>query len=86
VRDRSSEEYMKAIVREMASSSLSGRQFAIEEGVALATLHKWKNKYRCDLFDQEKPKDIPSDNWSSEQKFAIVLESVSRWELELGEY
>ena len=31
MRDRSSEEYMKAIVREMASSSLSGRQFAIRK-------------------------------------------------------
>lgn len=86
MRDRSSEEYKRAIVREMASSRLSGRQFAIQEGVALATLHKWKNKYRCDSPDQEKPKDIPSDNWSLEQKFAVVLESASLSEIELGEY
>jgi transposase len=86
VRDRTSEEYKKAIVRKMASSSLSGRQFAIEEGVALATLHKWKTKYRCDSIDQEKSKAVASDNWSLEEKFAVVLESASLSEIELGEY
>ncbi|MFT6303891.1 MAG: transposase [Granulosicoccus sp.] len=84
--DRSSEEYKKAIVKEMASSNLSGRQCAIEQGVALATLHRLKIKYRCDSIDQEKAKVVASDNWSLEEKFAVVLETVSLLEIELGEY
>lgn len=86
MRDRSTEEHKQAIVRKLAYSTLSDRQFAIEEGVAFATLHKWKTKYRCDTTDQEKSKDIISDNWSMEEKFAVVLESASLSEIELGEY
>jgi hypothetical protein len=40
VRDRSSDEYKQAIVRELACSTLSDHKFALTEGGTLSTLHK----------------------------------------------
>jgi hypothetical protein len=43
---RTTEEHKKAVLRKLAASALSDRQFAIEEGIAFSTLHKWKIRYR----------------------------------------
>lgn len=86
MRERTSDEYKQAVVRKLASSTLSERQFAIEEGIAFSTLHKWKTHYRINSSPQIKQEDIPSDKWSPDQKFAVVLESALMSEIELGEY
>jgi hypothetical protein len=65
-------------------SDLSDRQFAIEEGIAFSTLHKWKSKYHLDT-SQEKPEPGLSDRWSPEAKFSVVLETASLSEIEIGE-
>ncbi len=86
MRDRTSEEYKKAIVRKLSVTTLSQRQFAIEEGVSGATLHKWKTKYPIDKFNHNDAQSAQSRALSAEQKFGFVLESASLSELELGEY
>ena len=86
MRDRTSEEYKKALLRKLAATTMSQRQFAIEEGVAFATLHKWKAKYQIDTSNQSVAKPVQSDGWSPERKFALVLESASLSEIEVGEY
>ncbi len=86
MRERTSDEYKQAVIRKLASSTLSERQFAIEEGIAFSTLHKWKTHYQVDSSSQIKQQDIPSDEWSPDQKFAVVLESALMSQIELGEY
>ena len=86
MRPRSSEEYKKAILRKLASSGLSDRQFALEEGVAVSTLHKWKTLHQVSTTDAGRFEEILSDKWSAEEKFAVVLECALLSEIELGEY
>lgn len=84
MRDRSSEEFKRALLQKLCESTLSFRQFAIEEGVAFSTLHKWKKQYNIER--PERSVERSSDRWSSEEKFSVVLECVTLSELELGEY
>lgn len=85
MRERSTEEYKKAVLRKLLSTDLSDRQFAIEEGIAFSTLHQWKSKYHLDTVN-EKPEPASSDRWSPEAKFSVVLETASLSEIEIGEY
>lgn len=84
MRERSSEEHKQSVLRRMSESSLSFRQFAIEEGIAFSTLHKWK--VRFNIKNPEPSVSRSSDRWSSEEKFAVVLECATLSEIELGEY
>ena len=54
MRSRTTEEYKKAVVRKLVASVLSDCQFAIEEGIAFSTLHKWKTRYQVDTSDEGK--------------------------------
>ncbi len=79
-----SDQYKIAVVRKLAASSLSVRQFAQQEGVAYSTLHKWRNQFKMSAPNQPL---LPSpEDWSLEEKFAVVLESASLSEVELGQY
>ena len=63
------------------------RQFSKEEGINLSTLYSWKYKYLPHNNNETGlPKSNTPDNWSSEQKFAVVLETASLSEAELSEY
>ena len=86
MRERTSEEYKQAVIRKLANSTLSERQFAIEEGIAFSTLQKCKRHYQVDSSSQVKQQDVPSDKWSADQKLAVVLESALMSEIGLGEY
>ena len=86
MRDRTSEEYKKAIVRKLACSPLSQRQFALAEGIAFSTLHKWKTQYRVDTGEADPPVKSLSDDWTPEEKFAVVFETATLNEIEFGEY
>ncbi len=58
---------------------------AREEGVAEQTLYNWRKQAR----EQGQPvpgKKSTSDQWSHETKFAVVVETASLSESELGEY
>jgi len=76
--------FKQAIVKKLAESALSDRQFAIQEGLAVTTLHSWKVKYQIERVDQRGI--VNPESWSPEEKFAIVLEVASFSETELGEY
>ena len=84
VRARSSEDYKVSVLKRLLESSLSFRQFAIEEGIGISTLHKWKKRYNIEKPEQRVHRS--SDRWSSEEKFAVVLECATLSETELGEY
>jgi len=84
VRERTTEEYKRSMLKRLSASSLSMRQFAIEEGVGMSTLHKWKVKYPS--ASSETSVHRSSDRWSSEEKFTVVLECATLTETELGEY
>jgi len=84
VRERSSEAYKQAVLKKLFESSLSLRQFAIEEGIANSTLHKWKQEYHIE--SPERSITHSSDRWSSEEKFTAVVESATLSELDLSEY
>lgn len=85
MRERSSEEFKRAILQKLCESTLSFRQFAIEEGIAHSTLHKWKKQYNIHRPEHQSI-ERSSDRWSSEEKFTVVLECATLSELELGEY
>lgn len=84
VRARSSEEYKISVLKRLVESSLSFRQFAIEEGIAPATLHKWKVRYNIEKAKSSVSRS--SDRWSSQEKFTVVLECATLTEIELGAY
>ena len=72
------------MLKRLSESSLSMRQFAIEEGVGMSTLHKWKVKYQG--ASSKATIHRSSDRWSFEEKFTVVLECATLTETELGEY
>lgn len=84
MRERTSDEYKQAVIQRLNASPLSFRQFAIEEGVAYATLHKWKKRF--DIGAEERTVHRSSDRWSTQEKFTVVLECATLSELELSEY
>jgi len=84
VRERTSDEYKRALLQRMIDSPLSQRQFAIEEGVAQSTLHKWKTQ--LNVGTEERTVHRSSDRWTSQEKFTVVLECATLSEVELGEY
>ena len=84
MRERTSEEFKQSVIKRQSESSLSMRQFAIEEGIGISTLHKWKVKYPSASSDTSVHRS--SDRWSSEEKFTVVLECATLSEIELGEY
>jgi transposase-like protein len=58
---------------------------AEQEGIALQTLYNWRKQARLE------GKPVPgqsrtSDNWSSEAKFAVVVETATLSEAELSQY
>jgi len=56
-----------------------------EEGICTATLFNWRKAAR--IKGQSVPSSKhPSDGWSSEDKFTVVLETASLNETELAEY
>ncbi len=66
-------------------SNKSVAEVAREEGVAEQTLYNWRNQAK----EQGKPvpgKKSTPDQWSHETKFAVVVETASLSESELGEY
>lgn len=84
MRERTTDEYKEAVIQRLIASPLSFRQFAIEEGIAHATLHKWKKRFNVGA--EERTVHRSSDRWSSQEKFTVVLECATLSEVELGEY
>jgi transposase-like protein len=68
----------------LSQSDLSISQFARQEGINLSTLYSWQKQFKTTGFLVSKV--IPSDKWSAEEKFAIVLETATLSEVEVSEY
>lgn len=56
-----------------------------ETGIPKDTLYTWRSKHRKSHGDIPAP-PVPSGELSSEEKFAVVIESASLNEVELSEY
>ena len=84
MRKRTTDEHKQAVIQRLMESPLSFRQFAMEEGIAHATLHKWKKRFNVGT--EERTVHPSSDRWSSQEKFTVVLECATLSEMELSEY
>lgn len=83
---RYSEGFREQAVRKlMAPNAMSVAQVSRETGVSEQTLYTWRNRFR------NQGKAVPADpsnpeNWSGENKLAVVIETAALNEEELAEY
>ena len=79
-----SKEFKEAALDKLINSDLSLRQISEELGVPRATLHGWKKDYLV----KEDPEAIKTlaENWTAEEKFAVVLHTATLSEVELNAY
>jgi transposase-like protein len=77
-------DFKEAVLDKIFNSDLSFRQISAEVGIPRATLHGWKKQYMV----KEDPEAIKtqSENWSAEEKFAVVLHTATLSEVELNAY
>ena len=81
-----SEEFREQTVRKMmAPNAMSVAQVSRDTGVSEQTLYNWRNRFR------HEGKAVPADpsnpeNWSGENKLAVVIESAALNEEERAEY
>ena len=76
--------FKEAILNKLSQSGLSVRKFAQQEGINISTLYSWQKQFNISGFSMSKVSS--SDKWSSEEKFAVVLETATLSEVELSEY
>ena len=83
---RYSEEFKESVVkRMMPPNPVSVSQLVKETGVSDVTLYKWRKMYRS------RGMAVPADNsnpenWSGEDKLAVVIETAALNEAQLSEY
>ena len=81
-----SEEFKSSIIAKMLPPNNVGvPQIAQETGISKNTLYTWRIKHRKSQGDIPALL-VPSGELSSEEKFAVVIESASLNEFELSEY
>jgi len=81
-----SPEYKEAILRRMLPPSNEPiTKIAKEEGLSEQTLRNWRDKARKEGYAAP-GKDAAPDDWSTQDKFLIVVETASLNETELAEY
>ena len=79
-------ERKESVVRRMLSSTgISILELAKESGISDATLYKWRNEAKAKGEAVTGNSKHPG-KWSSSQKFAVVVETLSFNEAEFGEY
>jgi transposase len=81
---RHSSQFKEAILNKLSQSGLSVRKFAEQEGINLSTLYSWQKQFNTSGLKVSKVS--LSDKWSSEEKFAVVLETSTLSEIELSGY
>ena len=83
---RYSSERRESVLRKLLPpQAQSVAEVSEEEGICTATLFNWRNRAQAQgrlMPDSDKP----TKNWSSEEKFMVVLESASMNESQLAEY
>lgn len=75
----------EVIKRMMPPNNESVAQISKEEGITEATLYKWRKEARA-AGTATPGNGQTSDNWSSQDKFLVVMETFAMNELELAEY
>lgn len=81
-----SKEFKDAILRRMLPpNNESISKIASEEGLSEQTLRNWRDKARKQGYAAPGT-DALSDEWSTQDKFLIVVETASMSEAELAEY
>ena len=81
-----SPELKEALLRRMLPpNNESFSKISKEEGISEQTLRNWRDKARADGIAAP-GKDALPDNWSTQDKFLIVVETASMNETELAEY
>ncbi len=80
------EEFKDSVIQKMMPpNAISVPQLSKDTGVADVTLYKWRKEYR------NKGVAVPADNrkpenWSAEDKLAVVVETMALNQADLGEY
>ncbi len=81
-----SPEFKEAMLRRMLPpNNESVTKIAREEGISEQTLRNWRNKARKDGYAVPGIDAVP-DDWSTQDKFLVVVETASLNETELAEY
>ena len=81
-----SPELKDALLRRMLPpNNESITKISREEGISEQTLRNWRDKARREGYAAPGTDAIP-DNWSTQDKFLIVVETASMNETELAEY
>ena len=81
-----SKELREAIVKRMLPPNNEPiSKLSKEEGISQQTLRKWRDAARANGFAAPAT-DTPSEKWSTEDKFLIVVETAGMNEIELAEY
>jgi len=65
--------------------NLSVAELARQEGISEQTLYNWRKQVKAEGAAVPGDKKLP-DDWPAEAKFAVVVESTTLSEIELGEY
>lgn len=81
-----SPEFKESLLRRMLPpNSESITKIAKEEGISEQTLRNWRDKARKEGYAVP-GKEASSDDWSTQDKFLVVVETASLNESELAEY
>jgi transposase len=81
---RYSSKFKEAILNKLSQSGLLVRKFAAQESINLSTLYSWQKQFNTSGLKVSRVSS--SDKWSSEEKFAVVLETSTLSEIDLSEY
>lgn len=82
-----SEEYKASLVKKMLPpNNQSVPELADETGIPKDTLYSWRSKHREAKGVAVPAHDRAAEKWSSEEKFAVVLETAVLSGAELSEY
>ena len=83
---RYSDEFREQVVRKMMPpNAQSVAQVHRETGISEPTLYAWRNRFRAEGHVVPADPSNP-DNWSGENKLAVVIETAALNEQELAEY
>jgi transposase-like protein len=84
---RYSEEFKASIIAKLLPPhNVSVPDMVKETGVPKDTLYTWRNQYRNRQVNAEASGNQPTASLNNQEKLAIVIESASLTEVELGEY
>ena len=83
---RYSPERKEAVLKKLLPPyNLTVTEVSEQEGISMPTLYNWRKQVRLKGVPVPGP-NISSESWSSEAKFAVVVETASLSEVELSQY